>query len=215
MRRLILFRHAKSERGQPGETDVLRVLNPRGERDAPRLGAFMVKHALPDLAVVSTAARTRQTWQLASAAFNEAPRAVFDDRIYEASPQRLLQVVKEAPQSVHTLLICGHNPGLEELAAKLIASGNVDAQRRLADAFPTAALAVIDFPGDSTASSRQSRSPRRMGRAPPSWRSSSGLRATRCQRGSPWRWPSQCGTRPPSPRGRRSRFPREWCRRWG
>ena len=150
MRRLILFRHAKSERGQPGENDHVRVLNPRGERDAPQLGAFMVKHALvPDFAVVSTAARTRQTWELASAAFNEAPRAVFDERIYDAAPQRILKVVKEVPPSVHTLLICGHNPGLEDLAAMLIGSGNVDAQQRLAEAFPTAALAVIDFPLDA------------------------------------------------------------------
>jgi phosphohistidine phosphatase len=150
MRRLILFRHAKSEHGQPGQKDHARVLNPRGERDAPRLGAFMVKHALvPDLAVVSTAARTQQTWELASAAFDEAPRAVFDGRIYEATPQRILQVVKETPPGVQTLLICGHNPGLEELAALLIASGDVDARQRLTEAFPTAALAVIDFPLDA------------------------------------------------------------------
>jgi phosphohistidine phosphatase len=130
MRRLILFRHAKSEHGQLGEKDHARVLNPRGERDAPRLGAFMVKHSLvPDLAMVSTAARTRQTWELASAAFSEAPRAVFEDRIYEATPQRILQVVKETPPRVHTLLICGHNPGLQELAALLIGSGDVSSLR--------------------------------------------------------------------------------------
>jgi phosphohistidine phosphatase len=146
----MLLRHAKSERGQPGERDHDRVLAPRGQRDAPALGAFMVKHALiPDLAVVSTAARTRETWELAVAAFPQAPPVTYEDRIYEATANRILQVIKDTPVRAHTLLIVGHNPGLQDLATLLIATGDLDARQRLTEAFPTSALAVIDFPLDA------------------------------------------------------------------
>ena len=150
MRRLLLLRHAKSERGKPGERDHARVLAERGQKDAPRLGACMVKHALiPDFVVVSTAARTRETWELAAGAFAEAPRVAYEERIYEATANRILQVIKETPARVQTLLIVGHNPGLHELAMLLIASGDLEARQRLAEAFPTSALAVIDFPLDA------------------------------------------------------------------
>ena len=59
-----------------------------------------------------------------------------------------LDVIKETPRNVHSLLLVGHNPGLAELASLLIASGDVEARRQLIEKFPTAALAVIDFPLD-------------------------------------------------------------------
>ena len=71
-----------------------------------------------------------------------------DARIYETDADELLKVVKEAPRSVHNLLLAGHNPSLAALASLLMASGDVDARQRLIEKFPTAALAVIDFPLD-------------------------------------------------------------------
>jgi phosphohistidine phosphatase len=146
MRRLLLLRHAKSDRTRPGEHDRDRVLAPRGREDAPKIGAFIVRHALvPERVIVSTAKRTRETWDLVAAAIGKSPKAEFDERIYEAAPPAILKVIKESGPKVHTLLIVGHNPGLQELAALLIASGNLEARQQLNEKFPTAGLVVIDF----------------------------------------------------------------------
>ncbi len=69
----------------------------------------------------------------------------FDERIYEASPQTLLAVIKETGPEVRTLLMVGHNPGLQELAALLVATGDIETRQRLQEAFPTSGLAVIEF----------------------------------------------------------------------
>jgi len=150
MRRLILFRHAKAERAQPGERDRDRRLSERGRADAPKIGAYLVHHALtPDLVVVSAAARTRETWQLAASAFADAPPAVYEERIYEASPQAILAVIRATGAPVGTLLLIGHNPGLHELATLLVATGDVEARQRLREGLPTSGLAVIDFTVES------------------------------------------------------------------
>jgi phosphohistidine phosphatase len=146
MHRLLLLRHAKAERSRPGERDRDRRLDDRGRDDAPRIGAYMAKHGLvPDRAVVSIAARTRETWEAVAASLAETPTADFDDRIYEASPAALLQVIKETSPETQTLLIVGHNPGLQELATLLIATGDVETRQRLKENFATSALAVIEF----------------------------------------------------------------------
>ena len=146
MRRLLLLRHAKAERSQPDGRDHDRVLAPRGRDDARKLGSYLARHGfVPDRAMVSTAARTRETWALLAAAFDKSPPADFDDRIYDASPQSLLQVIGTAGPDIRTLLVIGHNPGLQELAALLTASGDIDARERLGEDFPTAALAAIGF----------------------------------------------------------------------
>jgi len=150
MRRLLLLRHAKAERVQPGERDIERVLAEAGRADAIRLGHYLERHALrPDLAVVSTATRTRETWALAGAAFADAPPAAFEGRLYDAGPQAILSVIKETDPKVGTLLLVGHNPGLHELAALLVAVGDVDTRERLQEEFPTSGLAVIDFALDA------------------------------------------------------------------
>ena len=146
MRRLLLLRHAKAERSQPGGRDHDRVLAERGRADARKLGAFLARHAfVPDRAVVSTAVRTRETWALLATAFAKAPPVSFEDRIYDATPQAILQVIKDTGPETGTLLLIGHNPALQELAAMLIASGDIDARERLGEEFPTSALAAISF----------------------------------------------------------------------
>jgi phosphohistidine phosphatase len=146
MLRLLLLRHAKADRSQPGEPDRERVLAARGRTDAPKLGAYLQRHGLiPDLAAVSPSERTRETWARAAAELKSPPPARFDERLYEASPEAILKVIKETPPEIQTLLVVGHNPGLQELAVMLVASGAVDARQRLKEQFPTSALAVIDF----------------------------------------------------------------------
>jgi len=146
MRRLILLRHAKAERAQPGGSDLNRILTDRGRSDAIRLGAYMARHGLiPDQALVSTSKRTRETWALLSKAFSNPPGARFEERIYEASPQAILQAIQDIAPTGQTLLVVGHNPSLHQVATMLAVSGDIDARQRLKEDFPTAALAVVSF----------------------------------------------------------------------
>ena len=146
MRRLMLLRHAKSDWSAPGGRDHERPLSARGREAAPKMGTYMARHALmPDLILASTAARVGETLKLVAPEFAKAPRIVEDARLYEAEADKLLGVIKETPQAVHSLLLVGHNPGLAELASLLMASGDIETRQRLIEKFPTAALAVIDF----------------------------------------------------------------------
>jgi phosphohistidine phosphatase len=148
-RRLLLLRHAKTERLQPGARDHDRVLTERGRADAEKLGHYLARHAfIPDHAVVSTSARTRETWTLLATAFTTAPPVSFEERIYNAAPQAILEAIKQTAPKTGTLLVIGHNPSLQELAALLVASGDIDARERLGEDFPTSALAAISFASD-------------------------------------------------------------------
>ena len=149
MRRLLLVRHAKAERSPPGGRDHDRVLTERGRSDATKLGVFLARHGfVPDRTMVSTSARTRETWALLASAFARPPAVEFDERLYDATPQAILQTIKATGTEAATLLVIGHNPGLQELAAMLVATGDVDARERLGEDFPTAALAAISFAAD-------------------------------------------------------------------
>src|SRR3954471_3412609 len=111
MRRLLLLRHAKAERLQTGGRDQDRVLAQRGRADAKTLGAYLARHAfVPDRAVVSTSARTRETWTLVAAAMGKSPPASFDERIYDATPDAILGTIRETGADAGTLLVVGHNP---------------------------------------------------------------------------------------------------------
>jgi phosphohistidine phosphatase len=146
MLRLMLLRHSKAERAQGGERDHERRLAKRGRHDAPVVGAYMKKHGYrPDLAVVSTSKRTRETWGLVAEALDGKTKVDFEDRIYESTPADILKVVQETGKRIGTLLIVGHNPSLHELALQLIATGDIEARQRLQEGFPTSALAVIEF----------------------------------------------------------------------
>jgi phosphohistidine phosphatase len=146
--RLMLLRHAKSEKAEPGLRDHERRLNDRGERDAETIGAYLARHGLlPDLVAVSTSQRTRQTWEHVAAMLSASPPASFEERLYNAGAEAILAVVKETKPAVRTLMVIGHNPGLHEGARLLIASGDVEARERLNEGLPTTGLAVIDFAG--------------------------------------------------------------------
>lgn len=150
MRRLILLRHAKSDR-PAGVADHDRPLNPRGRRAAPAVGAHLAKNGFrPDLALVSTAARTRETWAAMATALGE-PETLWRPEIYEAPAERILGVIRSAPDAAGTVIVVGHNPGLGDLATGLAGDGPREVRRRLALEFPTAAYAVIDFDADGWA----------------------------------------------------------------
>jgi phosphohistidine phosphatase len=145
--RLILLRHAKAEKAEPGEDDRQRRLNERGRDDARTIGAYLARHQLNvDLVLASPAQRTRETSERLMRELPGAP-AAHDERLYNAGAPAILAVIRETKPRVGTLLVVGHNPGLHELARLLIASGDVEARERLAEGLPTAGLAVIDFAG--------------------------------------------------------------------
>jgi phosphohistidine phosphatase len=149
MRRLLLLRHAKSDWSVGGQRDIDRVLAERGRKVAPLVGRYLARHALrPDRVLVSSARRTRETWDFVAPAFTDAPAVAYEPRLYEAAPKLLLEVVREAPDNAHTLMLVGHNPGMQQLADLLVGAGDIRARQSLVEKFPTAAFAVIDFPVD-------------------------------------------------------------------
>jgi phosphohistidine phosphatase len=150
MRRLMLLRHAKSDWSSPGMPDRDRPLNTRGTGDARTMGVYLARHGLvPDGILCSPAERTRRTVEAIVKECAAVPVIDYADRLYEATPETILSLIRAAPPGVHALLVIGHNPGLQEAARMLIATGDVETRERLHEKFPTAALAVIDFATDA------------------------------------------------------------------
>ena len=150
MLRLLLLRHAKAGSAS-GTVDLDRPLSQRGQAAASLMGGYLQDEGLrPDLVLVSPARRTQETWDLVRPLLGDTPNQQ-DERIYEAPALRLLGVVQEVGPEVRTLLVIGHNPGFEDLAKLLAGEGDQDALLRLGQKYPTAGLAVIDFPQESWA----------------------------------------------------------------
>lgn len=105
-----------------------------------------------DLALCSSAARTRETWKLAVHEFSQRPRTVYEERLYEASLGELIALFNETPDEVRNLLVIGHNPGMHGAADALSGSADGDTLARMTrDGFPTAAYAVVEFPAPGRA----------------------------------------------------------------
>ncbi len=146
MRRLLLLRHAKSD-WPDGIDDAMRPLAERGLADAPEMGKAITKAKIvPDFAFISPAVRTRQTWELAAVEFDKIVAVIEESGLYAASEKTILDVIRSTPASVETLMIVGHNPGMERLARSFAKSGDADAIRRVEKKYPTCALAVIELP---------------------------------------------------------------------
>src|SRR5262245_9049416 len=125
--RLLLLRHAKSEKAEPGQRDQERSLNARGRDDAQTIGGYLARHKLvPDLAVISSARRTRETWERLLPELAAEVAVSYEDRLYNAGTGAIVAMAKETKPKVRTLLMVGHNPGLHEAARLLIASGDVE-----------------------------------------------------------------------------------------
>lgn len=143
--RLMLLRHAKAEKAESGMRDRDRRLNARGRDDAARIAAHMAAHDLrPDRVLVSSAQRTRETWERMASAFSPAPPVDYEDRLYESGTEAILTAIKATDRSAAALLVIGHNPGLYDTARLLLAQRGGPAHA-LDDGLPTAGLIVIDF----------------------------------------------------------------------
>lgn len=148
MRRLSIFRHAKSDRGDPRVNDIERPLNARGRTDAPLMGAFFARNdVIPDLVLCSSSVRTRQTAELALAALPEdrRPKLRVEAVLYLASVRTLLARIQKLPATAGHVMIIGHNPGLQMLAIDLIGDGDPKVIAAIEAKLPTAALVQITF----------------------------------------------------------------------
>lgn len=138
LRQLILLRHAHAEPQASGQTDADRVLSPRGEAEADDAAAWLKTHALPQRVVVSPARRAQQTLEHALAVLGPIEQCT-DERIYGATPGSLIDVI-EAHRDVERLMLVGHNPGFESLAA-LLSTGQSGDHRGM----PPAGVAILTF----------------------------------------------------------------------
>lgn len=148
MKRLLLLRHAKAEQ-DPAKGDHARSLAPRGRRGAPLVARALRKGGFePDTVLCSTAARTRETWALTAPELKGEASVEFTDALYLAPWRAIINVARETGDSCRTLMIVGHNPGMEDCAAALLSHAADDPERArrvlLAAKFPTGAVAVID-----------------------------------------------------------------------
>ncbi|GHE10189.1 SixA phosphatase family protein [Streptomyces alanosinicus] len=146
-RRIVLLRHAKADWGQEADHD--RPLAERGRQEALVAGRKLADTKIAfDLALCSTAARTRETWKLAVQEFPQRPRTVYEERVYEASPGELIALLDETPDDVRNLVLIGHNPGVHALADALAGEADGDLLARMnRSGFPTAAFAILTFEG--------------------------------------------------------------------
>jgi phosphohistidine phosphatase len=156
-RTLILLRHAKSD-WSGNETDIARPLAKRGRHQAPQAGRWLAANVdRIDLAVVSPARRARSTWNLVAAELATAPDVRIEDRLYAAPEQELLEIVRALSDDLGTVVLVGHNPGLEDLVRMLTGQWT---------AMPTSALAVISVPGPWSSAARGSAVLEASGRPP-------------------------------------------------
>jgi phosphohistidine phosphatase len=142
---LILLRHAKSSWADT-VADHDRPLAERGRKAAPVMAKWLSDSGLrPTVALVSTARRTQETWALIAPELGKIVRRDAAG-IYEASAWRILDAIHGVEPSVESLLVVGHNPGMEDLARLLIKGDGGEAGARMTRKFPTAAIAVLDIP---------------------------------------------------------------------
>lgn len=140
MKTLLILRHAKSDWNEPDLADHDRPLGGRGKRDAPRIGRLMRDEQLvPDFIISSTAKRARKTAKLVAEASGYEGEISLDETLYLGSPEDYLDALRQTPENCQSVMIVGHNPGLEELVEAL--TGEVEA-------LPTAALAKVALPVD-------------------------------------------------------------------
>ena len=149
MRELYLLRHAKTKLAEPGQADRDRALAPRGRRASPEIGTYMATEGMiPDLVLCSTALRTRETLSLLLTGLRATPGILFEEELYLAEAQTLLDRLSDLPANSSRVLVVGHNPGIHELAHHFARHGASEAALALASGFPTGARARYELEGD-------------------------------------------------------------------
>jgi phosphohistidine phosphatase len=148
LKTLTILRHAKSGWDAPVERDFDRPINERGRRGAELIGQYLKREALPvDRIVASPAVRVVETLDIFQPAAGVGDlEPYWDRRIYLASAATLFEVIRETGRAAQNLLICGHNPGLEDLILMLVPESPDDILRAEVDKkLPTSAMARVDL----------------------------------------------------------------------
>ncbi len=147
MRQLLFLRHAKAAAASPGIPDEARPLAPRGRDDAAAIGGVMRRRGLsPDLVLVSSARRTLETLA-ALEPWDEMPLVETMDRLYLADAGQILQILNEVSETVRSVLVIGHNPGLHDCALMLADAASGAARARLQEGLPTGTLLEFVYGG--------------------------------------------------------------------
>ena len=146
MKRLYLLRHAKSSWDAPALADHDRPLAPRGRRAAEAIAQHLRNEGIaPELVLCSPSARTRQTLTAIARGLGEKADVRLESELYAASAATLLELLHELPDEVSSVMLIGHNPGIQDLAVSLAGGG--PAIERMRSKFPTAALATLELSG--------------------------------------------------------------------
>ena len=146
MHRLILMRHAKTERLAPSGLDRDRALTQRGQDDAALISRILADKGLrPDLALVSSATRTRETWDMMHEAFGDVEVRI-EPKLYDASTDTIRRLVEDLEDSTGCLLVVAHNPGVQLLAMEYLteSAASPSVLDRMAGGFPTGAAAIFE-----------------------------------------------------------------------
>lgn len=141
----LLLRHAKAVPQEEGGPDRERALEQRGRRAAQAMARWISDHRVtPELVLCSPSLRTRQTLDIVAPAFPRPPQILLEEGLYLATSRQLLARLHELPEATGSVMLVGHNPGIQELAIALADVGSGPAAARLADGFPTGALAHFE-----------------------------------------------------------------------
>jgi phosphohistidine phosphatase len=136
---LALFRHAKAAVPLQDQRDFDRPLTEGGRDDAARMGNILAEFGI-DLAILSAAKRTVETWEIAAGSLRPTPPASIERSLYLCRPNQLIERIQAIPDSSRNVVVIGHNPCWHEVALWL--AGN-SGSGSLRNKFPTAALAVF------------------------------------------------------------------------
>lgn len=146
MKQLLLLRHAKSSWSTPGLGDFDRPLKDKGRRAAALIASHLQEvGSIPDAIVSSPALRARETAESVALALNNAPAVSFEESLYEAPTEAIIQAARSVSGDPGTLMLVGHNPSIHLAALKFTEAGDSDLQAELLRGYPTAALASFAF----------------------------------------------------------------------
>ena len=145
MERLILMRHGKAERHAQTGGDFERALAPSGREDAAQMGKVLAGLGFsPELMLVSSARRTRETGEQVAASFPKTRVEHLRD-LYHADPEEIVQALEDEADGATTVMVVGHNPGMHELALRLALQGGASPihTNKLRGRFPTSTVLVF------------------------------------------------------------------------
>jgi len=145
---LTLLRHAKAAPPLPGQEDCDRPLTERGRTDAARMGKLLAELGL-DIALVSAAARTTETWSIASADFTAPLPPTVEQTLYLCRAAHLIERLRAVTPDMQSIVVVGHNPCLQEVALWLAGKTKAPGVSQMQNKFPTCALATFELTAGS------------------------------------------------------------------